>query len=98
MWTMRVRISFALPTTMKPVTLLNETRKPGAPVDWDDSLGPCDALSINDSAWGDPEATHNIMTSAWQPSKEELEILNSGGHVFLGIHGVTHPVVHLYAG
>lgn len=83
-------------TKMTPVTLLDETRKPGAPKDWDESLGPCGALSINDSAWGGPDATHNIMTSAWKPSKEELDILNAGGHVFLGIHGVIHPVVQLY--
>lgn len=83
---------------MTPVSLINETRCPGKPTDWnEEEHGDCVALSINDSAWNNPEATYNIMTSAWKPNKEELDILNSGGHVFLGIFGITHPVVCLYA-
>lgn len=79
---------------MIPVRLGDETRSIGKPVDWDEAeLGICDALSVHDSQLG----SANIMTSAWKPDAEELRILNSGGHVFLGVFGTRHPVVHLYA-
>lgn len=83
---------------MQPVTLLDETRPIGKPKDWDKSDGECLTLSVNDSAWNDPDATYNIMTSAWKPSEEELECLNAGGHIYLGIWGITHPVVRLTVG
>lgn len=35
------------------------------------------------------------LVSAWRPSGEELELLNSGGYVQLRILGVTHPPVML---
>jgi hypothetical protein len=38
------------------------------------------------------------MVSAWKPTEEELEILNSDGHVWLEICGTIHPVIKLYAG
>lgn len=83
---------------MQPATLLNETRAVGKPTNWNEEAnGPCSFLSIHDSCLSDPEADYNIMTSAWKPNEEELQILIKGGHVYLGIFGITHPVVHLYA-
>lgn len=83
---------------MEPVKLINATRTIGKPLDWDEEVDrECLALSVHDSAWNNPEATSNIMTSAWKPDEDELAILNTGGHVFLGIYGVKHPVVQVYA-
>ncbi len=37
----------------------------------------------------------NCMTSRWQPTAEELEMLNAGGAVLLTIIGMVHPPVML---
>lgn len=39
----------------------------------------------------------NYMTSVWEPTPEELAILNEGGAVHLTILGVSHPPVILTA-
>jgi len=36
-----------------------------------------------------------VMTSCWQPSQEDLALLNNGGCVYLGILGASHPPVTL---
>lgn len=36
------------------------------------------------------------MLSCWKPTPEELQTLNEGGFVTLGILGVSHPPVMLY--
>lgn len=80
---------------MTPVTLIDETRNIGKPKDWDETVGPCSSLSVHDSAANDPEATYNIMTSAWKPDANELQVLNEGGFIYLGIWGINHPVIRL---
>ena len=37
-----------------------------------------------------------VMLSCWKPSPEELQTLNEGGYVTLGIVGTQHPPVMLY--
>lgn len=41
-------------------------------------------------------AEGNMMVSAWEPTKEQLEALNNGGKVLLGIMGVVHPPISLW--
>ncbi len=36
---------------------------------------------------------HPCMTSAWEPTKKELAVLNAGGSVRLTILGTVHPPV-----
>lgn len=43
------------------------------------------------------EDGQNVMWSMWQPSPEELDQLNAGGHVLLGILGTKHPPVFVTA-
>lgn len=38
----------------------------------------------------------NVMVSAWEPTKEQLDALNAGGKVMLGICGVSHPPIKLW--
>lgn len=65
----------------------------GKPKMWDENqLGPCGYL-----------VTHHdgkTWTSCWRPTAEDLEILNAGGCVYLGvITGVrAQPPVSMYAG
>lgn len=62
------------------------------PRDWnEETQGQCGSLP----AHFDPEKT--VFTSFWQPTEEELEILNSGGAVQLCVHGSGHPAVGLEA-
>jgi len=76
---------------MTPVPLTDKTRTLGAPSDWTDVDGPCEALDIADVETADG----NFMLSAWHPEPEELAALNAGGHVVLHIRGYSHPVVAL---
>ena len=39
----------------------------------------------------------NVMVSAWEPSPEQLKILNAGGKVVLMVIGTVHPPVALDA-
>lgn len=78
---------------MKPVILQDETRRIGKPRNWDDEiLGECKALSVYDHT---DDNGLNWMISGWKPSEEELETLNSGGHVYIRIQGSEHPVIAL---
>ena len=68
------------------------TRELGKPVDWDDSKGmACASLPIIDT-----EANgHPVMISGWKPTAEELECLNNGAPIYLGVCGTVHPPVFL---
>lgn len=80
---------------MKPITLLDETRRIGAPTNWDaDRLGECIALSVHDRE-RDGLAE---MVSAWLPDDEEIARLQEGRPLFLCISGTVHPVVSLSVG
>lgn len=65
------------------------TRELGKPRDWDDSKGSCGSLPIRDEM----QPYGNTMTSAWQPTPDELERLNKGASVLLYIVGEVHPPV-----
>jgi hypothetical protein len=71
------------------------TRNLGAPADWDGKTDPhCSVLPILDHQVGG----RNVMTSAWEPTPEELAALNAGAKILLSIFGTGHPVVSLGVG
>jgi len=67
------------------------TRQLGAPADWDGKDMSCDVLPILDVQ----TAEGNFMYSAWEPTPPELEALNKGANIVLGVRGAAHPVVSL---
>lgn len=65
------------------------TRYLGAPSGWDPERdGPCGHLAIRD----DPGP---YMVSRWEPTPDELRLLNQGGSVELTVVGGVHPPVAL---
>jgi hypothetical protein len=72
---------------MTPHNIKNFTAVLAPPKNWDEAKGPCAHLPIRLTMDG-------VMESAWKPSMDELEILNKGGVVILGILGI-HPAVCL---
>jgi hypothetical protein len=79
---------------MIPVRIKGSTRYLGAPAGWTpDTSGNCAHLAIRDSTAGDMP----IMESSWEPTPDELAVLNRGGKVYLRIVGINHPPVMVYA-
>jgi hypothetical protein len=79
---------------MIPQRIIGATRYLGAPKDWvPEEHGDCAHLSIRD----EPTRAGNAMTSSWEPTPEELAILNAGGRVCLSIWGEVHPPVWVQA-
>lgn len=80
---------------MLPGRIPNHTHLIGKPADWDESaLGHCAALHCR------AEIIDGVMylRSAWVPSPAELQLLNSGASIELGIAGGGHPVVNMGVG
>lgn len=71
---------------MIPRRIANATRNLGAPGDWDESKhGKCTHLWVRVQPGG-------LFESAWEPTPEELKILNEGGSVVLRVVGGQPPV------
>lgn len=70
------------------------TRALGAPADWDGQDMTCDVLPVLDVQ----TAEGNFMFSAWEPTPPELEALNKGANIILGVRGTVHPVVSVQVG
>ena len=71
------------------------TRNLGAPRDWDKTKdGPCGGLPIRD----EPTTAGHGMTSAWQPTPEELARLAAGASIHLTVLGTVHPPVSMSVG
>ncbi len=64
----------------------------GTPDDWDKRNGECANLFVRKE---ESEET-TVMLSAWKPSALELEMLQNGGSVILGVLGSGHPPVLMY--
>ena len=77
---------------MTPLAIEKATRLLGPPAGVDSA--DCGNLMIRDV----PCALGNNMWSAWEPTAAELEILNTGGKVYLAIAGTQHPPVVVVAG
>ena len=77
---------------MIPGRIAGETRNMVKPPDWDnEKQGHRSALAIRDVE----TESGNLMYSAWYPTPAELERMQKGAPVYLGIHGTSHPVVML---
>lgn len=77
---------------MIPVRIEHATRVLGPPED----VGKehCCSLAIRDI----PSQFGNQMWSAWEPTPQELQLLQRGARLFLVITGVSHPMVSLAVG
>lgn len=70
------------------------TRWLGAPRGWDPQQhGECGHLAIADIQ----TAAGQAMLSRWEPTPDELALLNAGGSIELRIVGGMHPPVSLIA-
>lgn len=68
------------------------TRWLGAPLGWEpDEHGTCGHLAIVDVQ----HPAGHAMISRWEPTPDELALLNAGGSVELQIVGAVHPPVSL---
>lgn len=82
---------------MNPVDITGRTRAIGAPRNWDQQLdGVCGVLCVRDGI--DLQSGARTMTSAWQPTNDDLRLLAEGLPVLLTIFGAVHPVVSLGLG
>jgi hypothetical protein len=68
-----------------------------APANWpEDQLGPCDSLSVlctPQPGTRMPPGSQPTLQSTWEPSAEELALLNAGHAVLLTVFGSLHPPV-----
>ncbi len=77
---------------MQNVEIALETRKIGAPQNWDvETMGECVTISVRD----EPTSNGNVMTTAWRLTDDEIRALRQGGHLIIGVYGVNHPVLSL---
>jgi hypothetical protein len=73
---------------MNPIRITGANRDFGAPKSWDPSRdGECATLPVRD--------TGGSLQSAWQPSADELALLNAGAAAVLTIYSRAHPVVSI---
>lgn len=80
---------------MTPIDLAGRTRAIGAPRDWSPTAdGECGVLPVRDGR----EGRYLTMTSAWQPSPDDLRCLNLGLPIMLTVYGSIHPVVAIAVG
>jgi hypothetical protein len=66
----------------------------GPPRSWDADLGgECGTIFVTDAV--DTLSGMNIMYTIYKPTAEDLEALNNGGVLRLGIMGSVHPVFNM---
>jgi hypothetical protein len=76
---------------MKPKMIAGANANPGAPRGWDPKKdGHCGTLPIRYTEDADGRIAQ--CESAWEPSAEELALLNAGGSVILRVIGWQVPV------
>lgn len=81
---------------MKPSDIEGETRRLGAPKDWQEEKdGSCGGLPIRDAVM---PSGRPVMFSMWTTSSEERLLILAGHPVMFCIHGVSHPVVSIGVG
>lgn len=80
---------------MIPLRISGSTRHLGAPQGWEpDEDGECVHLAIRDCQIGNLFT----MTSAWQPTDEEIAQIVAGAPIMLQVVGNVHPPVWLRVG
>jgi hypothetical protein len=73
---------------MRPIPLKNPDVRLAPPRGWDDEAhGECETLEALDQ--------NGVVYSFWKPEPEELEALNRGAPVRLGVHSRAHPAVSI---
>lgn len=81
---------------MIPGRIEGATRGLVAPADWDKAQdGACAGLVIKDEALA---SGGNCMISVWHPTPREVELIQQGASVVLGVVGSLHPAVALGVG
>ncbi len=71
---------------MIPRRIAGATHDFAPPRDWDEAKqGKCVHLWVRRMPWGDCE-------SAWEPTPEELALLNAGASIVLRVYGGQPPV------
>ena len=76
---------------MEKQTIDGAIANPGAPKNWDPSVGTCGGLPIR-VFWKRDSDDIAYVESAWKPTPEELALLNAGGNVILRVIGWQVPV------
>lgn len=72
----------------------NGSRRIGPPKGWDAQLdGECGDIYVADAV--DPVSGLRFMYSVYKPTPADLEALNAGGLLRLGIAAPAHPVFQL---
>lgn len=76
---------------MKPIKTKFATHDLAKPENWDEETqGPCGSLPV-------AFVPGQGFVSFWQPTPEELKMLNAGGAVKLWVVNTSHPPVSLEA-
>lgn len=69
-------------------------RRIGPPASWDQELdGSCGSIFVVDAV--DVQSGLNFMYTLYIPTAADLETLNNGGALRLGIGGTGHPVFNM---
>ncbi|KKC24911.1 hypothetical protein [Sphingomonas sp. SRS2] len=78
---------------MKVAAIDGFTRVLGAPRGWTpETSGECGALPIRDGLNGDVYC----MTSAWEPTPEDIAAIVGGAKIYLRVLGTVHPPVSVF--
>lgn len=92
---LRVRHQIVRGDTMHIGHISGATRNLAAPSDWDKATnGPCLGLPIRDER----TSAGKVMVSAWFPTSEEIERIQAGAPIYLGVYGSAHPPVSMSVG
>lgn len=73
---------------MIPVDFDHVNKRFTKPEDWTDE--ECQPLPVHSGGWPDG---HNVMTSCWKLSKEDLEEIQKTGVIWLSVWGHVMPPV-----
>ncbi len=74
---------------MRVATIKGANHNPGAPRGWTEANGACGTLPI---IYRKDAHDNDECVSAWQPTPDELRMLNDGGYVILSVIGWQVPV------
>lgn len=70
----------------------NAVKNWGAPSNWHPEMGVCGALP---TAYEKGPGGAEFWVSAWEPTPEDLALLNAGGSIHLGVSANVYPVVFM---
>lgn len=80
---------------MIPLRIKGATNWLGAPEGWEpDKNGPCVHLAVKHECCGNVDT----LTSAWEPTPEDIQKIMAGAPIYLRVVGITHPTVNVFVG